>query len=243
MKILLLSQGSQGVQAIRELFSTGIIPADIMLAICNVEGSRPLIEFAEYHEILYFLCENQLDLDIWLRDLNLNSYHLVSIGWKYLIKPELYLRCVKAINLHPGLLPEYRGCFSTPWSIINGEEVCGFTYHFIDECFDTGKIIVRKEFAISEFDTSFNLNFKILNEALRILRSVIDDGCVEAAARQEAKAIYYRNELPYGGVIPLDTAEVKKERIARALFFPPHAPAYDEELGRYILPMQYLTDD
>ena len=134
---------------------------DVMLGVCNAAGSKPLVEFAEYHQIQYCICGNHLDVDIWLGDFNLASYHLVSIGWKYLIKPELYSRCAKAINLHPGLLPEYRGCFSTPWSIINDEKVCGFTYHFIDESFDTGKIIVRKEFAISKADTAFNLNFGI----------------------------------------------------------------------------------
>ena len=102
---------------------------------------------------------------------------------------------------------------------------------------------MRKEFAISKFDTAFNLNFKILNEALRILRSVIDDGCVENAARQEGNGTYYRNELPYGGLIPVGTAVVEKEKIARALFFPPHAPAYDEERGCYVLPKRYLDDD
>lgn len=52
------------------------------------------------------------------------------------------------INLHPSLLPYYRGRAPQHWPIINGETEAGITVHFIDETADTGDIIVQRRFKI-----------------------------------------------------------------------------------------------
>ena len=67
------------------------------------------------------------------------------------------------INIHPSLLPKYRG--GNPYSnvILNDEKETGVTLHYMDEDFDTGDIIVQKKVPIYETDTMgtvFNrLNF------------------------------------------------------------------------------------
>ena len=48
------------------------------------------------------------------------------------------------INIHPSLLPDYRGPTPTHWSIINGEYESGVTYHFLIEEFDMGDILYQK---------------------------------------------------------------------------------------------------
>lgn len=49
-----------------------------------------------------------------------------------------------SINLHPSLLPNYRGMSPQHWPIINGEKETGITVHFIDKTADTGDIIIQK---------------------------------------------------------------------------------------------------
>ena len=44
------------------------------------------------------------------------------------------------VNIHPGLLPEYRGCSCVEWAILQNDKV-GNTAHFMDEGYDTGPII------------------------------------------------------------------------------------------------------
>ena len=52
------------------------------------------------------------------------------------------------INLHPSLLPYYRGLSPQHWPIINGNYETGITVHFINESIDTGDIIVQKKIQI-----------------------------------------------------------------------------------------------
>jgi methionyl-tRNA formyltransferase len=54
------------------------------------------------------------------------------------------------INLHPSLLPKYRGRASVNWAILNGEEELGLSAHFVDEGMDTGPIIEQYRFELRE---------------------------------------------------------------------------------------------
>ncbi|MGN0017478.1 MAG: methionyl-tRNA formyltransferase [Candidatus Gastranaerophilaceae bacterium] len=66
------------------------------------------------------------------------------------------------INIHPSLLPKYRG--GNPYStvIINNEHETGVTLHFMDEGFDTGDVILQKKVEISPIETMGTL-FNRLN--------------------------------------------------------------------------------
>lgn len=61
------------------------------------------------------------------------------------------------LNLHPSLLPEYRGMAPQHWPIINGEKKTGITVHFVDDGIDTGNIIVQKELDLGESEYVFEL--------------------------------------------------------------------------------------
>ncbi|MCU1272245.1 MAG: methionyl-tRNA formyltransferase [Acidobacteriaceae bacterium] len=62
------------------------------------------------------------------------------------------------INLHASLLPKYRGAAPIQWAIANGEPVTGVTTMRIDEGLDTGDILLQKELAILDEDTSETLS-------------------------------------------------------------------------------------
>jgi methionyl-tRNA formyltransferase len=58
------------------------------------------------------------------------------------------------INIHPSLLPRYRGATPTVWALINGEEETGVSIHFIeDETIDRGRIILQAPLKIMPEDT------------------------------------------------------------------------------------------
>ena len=79
---------------------------------------------------------------------------ICSVYYRYRIKKDV-IDAVngKIFNLHPALLPKYRGCSSLTWAMINGEKECGFTYHYIDMGCDTGNTILQKKIKIEDFDT------------------------------------------------------------------------------------------
>jgi len=61
------------------------------------------------------------------------------------------------INIHPGLLPEYRGTVPTAWAITNGETSFGITIHYMDQGIDTGDVLVQETYNILNDETGFDL--------------------------------------------------------------------------------------
>jgi hypothetical protein len=68
----------------------------------------------------------------------------------------------------------------------------------------------------------------IFNDALFNLNRVIEDVKKGIRIPQKKEGRYYKNELPYGGVIPKNASKHLRERIARATYFPPYKPAIIE---------------
>lgn len=109
-----------------------------------------------------------------IRALNADAAVVCSFNYKI---PKILLDSTKDgfINVHPSLLPSYRG--SNPYStvIMNGEKQTGVTLHFMDENFDTGDIIAQQALEISPIETMgtlFNrlnlLGFNMLIEVLKL---------------------------------------------------------------------------
>jgi methionyl-tRNA formyltransferase len=69
---------------------------------------------------------------------------LVCMGFPWLIPPDaLAVPKLGAINGHPSLLPRYRGPAPVAWAIRNGDTELGFSYHRMDEHFDTGPTLAQ----------------------------------------------------------------------------------------------------
>ena len=73
------------------------------------------------------------------------------------------------MNLHPSLLPEYKGCFSCPWTIINGERKTGITFHEITEGIDSGNILQQHEVGILDNETGLVFIISLLRVSLILL--------------------------------------------------------------------------
>lgn len=79
------------------------------------------------------------------------------------------------INIHPSLLPNYRG--GNPYSnvIMNGEKFTGVTIHFMDEGFDTGDIITQKTVEISPIETMGTLFNRLNLLGMQLLVGVLSE--------------------------------------------------------------------
>lgn len=56
----------------------------------------------------------------------------------------------KMINVHPSLLPKGRGSWPMPIAILEGYDKSGVTFHKMEESFDTGDVIMQREFELSK---------------------------------------------------------------------------------------------
>jgi len=68
---------------------------------------------------------------------------------------------IMAINVHPSLLPRYRGAFPAEWAILKGERETGITLLRMSPEFDTGDILAQKSLPITPDDTRLTLYKKL----------------------------------------------------------------------------------
>ena len=70
----------------------------------------------------------------------------------------------KIVNIHPSLLPKYKGLNTHKRAMENNEKFSGCTVHYVTSKLDSGKIIMQKEVKITKNDTIKSLEKKILKK-------------------------------------------------------------------------------
>ena len=79
----------------------------------------------------------------------------------------------KIINIHPALLPSFKGLDAQGQAVDYGVKVAGCTVHFVDEGTDTGPIILQKVVPVMDDDTEETLAARILKEEHKALPEAI----------------------------------------------------------------------
>ena len=80
----------------------------------------------------------------------------------------------KIINIHPSLLPKYKGLNTHERVIQNNEKFSGCTVHYVNDKLDSGKIILQKKIKILKDDTPKSLAERILNEENKLYPKAIN---------------------------------------------------------------------
>ena len=79
----------------------------------------------------------------------------------------------KIINIHPSLLPKYKGLNTHERVINNNENISGCSVHYVTGKLDSGKIIMQKKIKISKEDTAISLRKKILKKEHKLYPAAI----------------------------------------------------------------------
>ena len=79
----------------------------------------------------------------------------------------------KIVNIHPSLLPKYKGLDTHIKAIQNKDKVAGCTVHFVTAKLDSGKIILQKKVKISKKDTRGSLAKKVLRQEHKLYPAAI----------------------------------------------------------------------
>lgn len=190
---------------------------------------------APYHtnDLIYYCKKKGINYTtekLSLSNLPFRPDMICSIYYQYIIPIEVIdLVAGKIFNLHPSLLPQYRGCSSTSWALINGERTIGYTYHYIDKQIDTGRIILQKELGIEDFDTGISLYYKMMYEALKDFKTALN--LVVEGYKGEIQigtGEYYKRGAPNNCEIDRNWSIDKIDRFIRAMNYPPLPPAMFE---------------
>ena len=108
-------------------------------------------------EIKNFIKDQNFNIKIFEKITNLKSIYIknsdvvFSVGYMKVINKELSNKH-NIINLHPSLLPKYKGLMTQKRMLINNEKEFGFTIHKVSAELDAGDIICQKRKKITNFD-------------------------------------------------------------------------------------------
>ena len=118
-----------------------------------------------------------------------------------------------AINLHPALLPDYRGVSPTFWCMAKGEDSGGVTLHWLDEGFDTGAIISQALVPVAPSTTENAFYLRCTREGARLLLATLS--LVRAGERPAEKP----NPIDAGGYRSLPKREAVRAFYRRGYSF------------------------
>ena len=108
-----------------------------------------------------------------LKSFSADLFVIISYG-KILTEEILDIPHLFSINLHPSLLPEYRGASPIERTIIAGEEKTGISVIKMDKGMDSGPIILQKEEEILHSDTAFSLSRRLSEKGSFLLLQAIN---------------------------------------------------------------------
>ena len=108
-------------------------------------------------------------LKVWNVDL------VVLAGWMRIVSPKLIDAFPKRIiNLHPSLLPKYKGLHAIEQALESGDKETGCTVHYVNEELDGGEIILQSEVPILPDDDLKSLTKAIQRREYHILPRAIE---------------------------------------------------------------------
>ena len=100
---------------------------------------------------------------------------IVLAGWMKIISPQFIEAFPhKIINVHPSLLPKYKGLDAVQQALDAKEEVTGCTVHYVTEELDSGEIILQSEVPILPDDTLETLTKAVQQREYDILPRAIE---------------------------------------------------------------------
>ena len=149
---------------------------------------------------------------------------IVVNSYSMLLHPEiLEIPRLGCVNLHPALLPKYRGSNPLQWVIINNESETGVTMHYMNSRFDAGDIIAQRRVPIGPEDTWLDVRARVADATRELLREEIPRVLAQKNDRivqNEAEASSFTRRRPEDGKIDWSLSARDIHNLIRALVAP-----------------------
>lgn len=176
--------------------------------------------------------------------LRLNADIVLVGSWGEKIKkPIINLPKIATINVHPALLPKYRGPNPYLQAIKHLEKKSGVTFHLMDENFDTGAILLQKTVEIKPEDTGAELRHRIAlasRKGIRELLKKLDKEIIIPVKQDENKASYFPRITEEE--VMLDFSKSAEEVSAHIRAFHPWIKCYFSYKNHFFIPNPYKLE-
>jgi len=155
---------------------TKISPILIKLIISNSKKAKGLKYSTQYNiekKIVNFnnnFAENKI-----LNYINKKNIKFICLAGFMKILSKNFIKKFKGkiVNIHPSLLPKYKGLNTYQRALKNKEKFAGCTVHYVTNKLDSGKVILQKKVKIKRNDTVNSLRKKVLKKEHQIYPSAI----------------------------------------------------------------------
>ena len=147
----------------------------------------------------------------------------------------LYIPTQGCINIHPSLLPKFRGASPVASAILAGDDFTGVSLMLMDEGLDTGPVLGRAQIAISPWDTTGSLTAKLSLIAAQLLLEILPRwlrGDIEPQAQNEAEATFSQQISKENGEVDWHLSAAEIWRRVRA--FQPWPGCYTKWQGKQL---------
>ncbi|WP_339047746.1 methionyl-tRNA formyltransferase [Candidatus Mesenet endosymbiont of Phosphuga atrata] len=172
---------------------------------------------------------------------NLHSDIAIVVAYG-LILPKLLFNIPKygCINIHPSLLPRWRGAAPIQYAILTGDKETGVTIMQVDEHLDAGPIFMQRSININTIDNYQTLHNKLSILGSELLLQVLSNINKLIPKKQCTNGVSYANKIEDYKIYLYDSAEVACRKI-KALY--PKAFFYLGDKRVKILDASYYEDD
>lgn len=160
----------------------------------SLSSSASLLEIAELYQIPVIELSDQLEQSADVLQSLQSELILMSCFPRRLPKVIFNLPLKGCFNLHPSLLPAYRGPSPVHWQCEHKVAESGVTVHQVSEGFDEGAIAVQKTVKIRHCVNKVELAYKLAlmgGEAFLELIQLLENDELKLTPQSEAKASYY----------------------------------------------------
>jgi phosphoribosylglycinamide formyltransferase-1 len=183
LKLGVLGSGKgSNFKAVMERIIDGKLPAEVRLVISDVPDAGILSYARDFQVPALFVnpgkyrtrLETEVEHDI-VRLLQEAGVELVVLaGFMRVLKEPMLKAFPKSIiNIHPSLLPKYKGLEAWKQALEAGESVSGCTVHYVEATVDAGHILGQREVAIRPNDTPASLHARIQEAEHGLLPDVV----------------------------------------------------------------------
>ncbi len=169
--VVLISGRGSNLQALIDAIDSGYLDAKIVAVLSNNKDAKGLERAQSFDIPIFFVDPKQASTR---EDYDLSLIKIIAPFAPDLLVLAGYMRILSAafvqeflgkiINIHPSLLPAYKG-LNTHQRVIDAKEAYhGATVHFVTEALDDGEIIIQSRIAILPNDTAESLQQRVLEE-------------------------------------------------------------------------------
>ncbi len=181
VKIAFFGNSELSLIVLQELQKLGVLP-DIVITTPDKPQGRKMVltptltkTWAENNSIEYIEALSLKDPQFLEKMKEYNLFIVASYG-KIIPKILIDIPKYKVLNIHPSLLPKYRGPSPLQEQILNDEKEVGVSIITIDEQMDHGNILAERKVEIAGWPVGFNTLQKILaKEGVKLLKEVLPD--------------------------------------------------------------------